>query len=121
MTRSSTPELPAPDRSNYPLHRRRTLSGNSDEVLDIERTTRSLGDGRPIVAETWLAYHKLWVTVFMPASGLEDLTPAAASRYLLSQLTPATLELTEPPGFMVFRDAAGHWTLSLTYLLDDLD
>lgn len=121
MTRPSTSELPAPDRSNYRLNRQRKVSGDSDEVLDLGRTTRRLGDGRPIVEETWLAYHKLWVTVFMPASGLEKLTPAAASRYLLRQLTPATPELTGPPGFMVFRDAAGHWTLSLTYLLDDLD
>ena len=121
MKRPSTSELPSPDRSDYLLVRRRKVPGDSDEVLDLGRSTRRLGDGRPLVIETWLAYHKLWVTYFLPTAGLESLTPTAASRYLLGQLSPPAPELQGAPGFLVFRDAAGHWTVSLTYLLDELD
>lgn len=120
MTTLSSAAMIPVDRSDYRLKRRRDVPYNRDEALDLSRVSLTLTDQRPVICEQWTWWQQLWATYFLPAAGLEELTPEQVSDYLLTHL-PEPLHFHGKPGLVVFKDPKEHWGVSLTYRLLDMD
>lgn len=122
VTSTDTPEsgFTPVDRSDYTLCLHRADPDNRDETLDLSRTALHLTDQRPVIREMWSWWHQLWATFYLPAAGLEDLTPEQLNVYLLTHLNEA-LRFHGSPGLKVFRDPSGNWAISLSYRLFDMD